>query len=390
MSLKRAQDHIFIAGIHDLGTTLCAQNAAFGLAKIHFLQEKLGLKPNATFIGAPDATITRNINRWKSGFGYGGMLNVPSEQNLAILDSKPNACGMLVGKLDQSIDSTDVIAKTKSLKTRSLYLDGVKLEYDLAESNHFIDICQLDPEFDHSLDNPPNDIFVIHSSGHEHRRVSPLGPGLYIDESLELKQMTDTIQTPWGLLHYLQHDDALAYYRFALAVQDFNKRRRELYAHELFGSFTPWINATHQGFRKPGMHYLGAYFFEDSSELFPLTLGPDQFIYIIQPQPNYSNETIEQLGWWSRAEQLDLLPQLKEANILPHGGGYLVEGKLLSVQSNGDQRIYQIEDDDGKKQITNIKQIPVKYRGEAVIEHLIKQKLGKIVARYRIKSVIKS
>ena len=39
---------------------------AYGIAKIQFLQEKLGLNPDATFISTPDATITRNVERWKN------------------------------------------------------------------------------------------------------------------------------------------------------------------------------------------------------------------------------------------------------------------------------------------------------------------------------------
>jgi hypothetical protein len=69
--LSRAESHIFSTGLNDGGTQLCRANMKYGLAKIHWVQEQFGLKPDATFISTPDMTITRNAARWQSGFGYG-------------------------------------------------------------------------------------------------------------------------------------------------------------------------------------------------------------------------------------------------------------------------------------------------------------------------------
>ncbi len=72
--LKRAERRFFATGPRDCGQSLCVANMKYGLAKIHSLQQQLGLPADATFIGAPDMTVTRNVNRWNSGFGYGGKL----------------------------------------------------------------------------------------------------------------------------------------------------------------------------------------------------------------------------------------------------------------------------------------------------------------------------
>jgi len=50
----------------------------FGLAKIHYTQYKLGMEPNATFISAPDETVTRNKVRWESGIGQKIISNTES------------------------------------------------------------------------------------------------------------------------------------------------------------------------------------------------------------------------------------------------------------------------------------------------------------------------
>ncbi|MHA1957177.1 MAG: hypothetical protein ACW968_09650, partial [Candidatus Thorarchaeota archaeon] len=75
-------------------------------------------EPDATFIGAPDATITRNLKRWNGGFGYGGKLAWGDGSNdLLILDSMPNACGMLVGGLETLPDMDSLLEKVNSMLT---------------------------------------------------------------------------------------------------------------------------------------------------------------------------------------------------------------------------------------------------------------------------------
>ena len=72
--LERAIANIYSTGLDDSGARLGLTNMKYGLAKIHLAQEAFGFEPDATFIAAPDVTITRNTTRWKSGFGYGGLL----------------------------------------------------------------------------------------------------------------------------------------------------------------------------------------------------------------------------------------------------------------------------------------------------------------------------
>ncbi|MFX1604053.1 MAG: hypothetical protein ACFFCK_11270, partial [Promethearchaeota archaeon] len=69
--LKRAAAHIFSMGLQDAADSLCRANMKYGLAKLHHMQHTHGMNPSATFVGAPDSTVTRNVRRWQSGFGYG-------------------------------------------------------------------------------------------------------------------------------------------------------------------------------------------------------------------------------------------------------------------------------------------------------------------------------
>ncbi|MHC4596136.1 MAG: hypothetical protein ACYS19_14505 [Planctomycetota bacterium] len=57
--LRNAKNHCFFVGLNDSGAELCRANSLYGIAGIHYVQNQLGMTPNATFISTPDMTITR-------------------------------------------------------------------------------------------------------------------------------------------------------------------------------------------------------------------------------------------------------------------------------------------------------------------------------------------
>ena len=63
--LERARDHLFSASVDDSGARLCEANVPYGLAKLHWVQEQLGLPQDATCVASPDCTIARNVRRWQ-------------------------------------------------------------------------------------------------------------------------------------------------------------------------------------------------------------------------------------------------------------------------------------------------------------------------------------
>jgi hypothetical protein len=386
---------MFLTGLDDAAEQLCRANMAYGIAKIHHVEERLGLDPGAMFIGAPDATVTRNSYRWRQGFGYGGQISWSSA--LAVLDSKPNGCGMMVGAPTRLPDEATVREAARAARDARLTLDGVELIYDLGESNHFVDVLELEqvlePWDQQAHGSPPDQLFVIHSSGHEHRARSPYGPGLYIDESDELRRMAQRVETPWGPLSVLQGEEAQLFHDFCARVQEFNRLRRRLYGEQLFGQHTEVCNATHQGMRAPGTFHLGAYWFEKTDQLYPLTLGPDQPVYLVRPKPNLSEEVIHRLGWHGRALAQGVLDRLAGANLLPHGGGYSfpqLEG-VLRVEDHGDHRTFWLQPsvEGPPLQLEDARALPFAYRDLAVLRRLVDLELAVPVARYRILYVVK-
>jgi hypothetical protein len=110
--LNRAKSFIFSTAVGDVASKLCRLNFQFGLAKMHLVQEHLGLQSDASFIAAPDCTISRNVHRWRNGIGYGGKVSWgDGTQPIIFIDTMPNACGMLVGSLDEPPDPTKLIQR---------------------------------------------------------------------------------------------------------------------------------------------------------------------------------------------------------------------------------------------------------------------------------------
>jgi hypothetical protein len=390
-ALDSAQQRIFMASVGDTGSQLCERNMRYGLAKIHHVEAQLGSDPRSFFVGAPDATITRNRMRWRQGFGYGGILRTPS--TMAILDGKPNGCGMLVADIGPNPPSEkQVFDNADALRRGQLELDGVPLEYDLDESNHFVDVCELEQRYATSPKELPRHLVVLHSSGHEHRASSPFGAGLYFDQSDELARRARKFETPWGPLSVLLDEQAKDYVAFCQRVQRFNQDRRELYARRLFGDVEVLNNATHQGFRAAGQFYLGCYWFDSESQLYPLALGPDQPLYLLRPKRNFSREIIESMPWAERAARVGLTESLLDLDVLPHGGGYAIAERFVkedALNERGEQRRYHLAAGRKTLVLDDIRALPFGYRDHVVLKKTLELNLAEIVARYRIRYVVK-
>ena len=130
-SLERAREHCFVDGVGDAGEALCVANQVYGIAKIHYVQDKLGLPPDATFVGAPDATVTRNETRWRQGFGYGGRIRWTGD--FAVLDIKSNACGMIVASTPEPLRRENLVEAALAVKNNGLRVDGIDVDFDLDE-----------------------------------------------------------------------------------------------------------------------------------------------------------------------------------------------------------------------------------------------------------------
>lgn len=384
--LKRAKDHIFSLGLKDAASRLCQANMQYGLAKFHIVQERNGIRPDATFISTPDETVTRNTERWNGGIGYGGKIAWGSgREKLVILDVMPNACGMLVGGLEELPESKDIINNIANLAEEEVEVDGIPINWDFGVGNHFIDVFKVSRVLPVDL---PNYAFIIHSGTIELKADNPKGFGLYIERSAILRDMAEVASTPFGKCHFLLGSDAREYYEFSKYAEGFSARRRSLAAERIFGEYREIANVCHQGLDNMNEIRLGV---QDTTggdrpeSLLPIALRDDLPAYLVKGLPNLSEEVIKTQGFKDRAERLGVMERLTGANIAPHGGGYAFPDLLNvgNIVETSSARYFVIEMDhtDGQKIVSNLKGLRFNYRGRTIIVSSLELGLVKIATR---------
>jgi hypothetical protein len=244
---------------------------------------------------------------------------------------------------------------------------------------------------------PSRALFIMHSSGHEHRGPTARGPGLYVDESEELRRAAELHETPWGTLSILRGDVAREWFEFVKVVQAFNLARREAFARALFGDFTVVKNATHQGLRALGDVNIGCYVFEPAETadgtLYPLTLSPTLPAYLVAPQPNLTEQTVERLGWAERAARLGVLDRLVGLDVLPHGGGYTYPqftGVARVHERGPDRRAFELLRADGgpAELVEDVRALRYGYRGMEILDRTVALGLARPVHTLDIRHVL--
>jgi hypothetical protein len=391
--LARAEAHLFATGLRDGATQLCKANMKYGLAKIHWVQERLGLKPDATFISTPDMTISRNANRWKSGFGYGGKLSWgDGNTELVILNVKPNTCGMLVGGLEQFPDSSELVHRLDKLRGKMSEIDGIEIQWDFHLSNHFIDLFLVRPLSDIKF---PEYAFIMHSSARELKGDRKTEFGLYYDSSQILLKMAEKFDTPFGSLYILTGSRARDYFDFYRYAEAFSKKKRILAAEALFGEFELISNEVHQGMVNMNEVLLGCHLLDDKKpdNILPFVLRADIPSYLIKGKPNFGKNEIESLGFTQRSKKLGVYDRLKRANIMPHGAGYTFPDLLdvCRVLEFDENRYFEVDQvtDRGKKVLSDVHEIPFTYRGRQVVLKSLElnmcELIAKLVPRYVLK-----
>lgn len=388
--LSLAEKRTFFLGMEDLGSNLSYRNMCYGLGKMMYA---LGSE-DVYCVFAPDASITRNKGRWLSGYGYGGVIKW--NDDVGFPEIRPNGCGMLLMRLDGLPDIEELVKRASEVNDDSFTLDGIEIEPDFGKGNHFFEFYESMGSSGGNSNTFPEDAYfaILHCSGPELK-----------DEIYSYAYEEKRIETPFGKITVLEDSEAEEYYEQWKRLESFSRRRRKFLAEKIVGSFDPISNFTHQGLFSKNEARLGCYdTLEGSGEnhLFPLALRWDCPVYIFRGKKNLSEEVLERTGFRERAEKLGLVEELKNINILPHGGGY--ELKLshrdFDVTNTSFGNVYTLKnpvpesgvrEDGSAKQIektermtiTNPRELPYTYRGEEVARRTMELDLSDLVAKLR-------
>jgi hypothetical protein len=234
-------------------------------------------------------------------------------------------------------------------------------------------------------------VFLIHGSSPEFRD-DKYGIGLYIDSSRTLKEIAIQEKTIFGTQYILLDSDAKAYIDYHNKALNFSNRKREIIASHLFDKkFDIICNQPHQFLRDYNNMYLGSNCTDDScnlieSNIYPTALRADIACYLFKGKKNFSETVLRNNNFIKRAEKCGLMDLLKNANLLPHGGGYSLPdiSTVQKVLEYKDQRYFVcelIKDKSKIKILRNVREMQFEYRGRDVILKSLQLDLGEIVAR---------
>ncbi len=395
-----AKERIFSLGLRDLASALSYENMSYGLSKIIYAVDSFDVH----CVFSPDSTITRNTGRWQSGFGYGAVIKWP-DNGMAFPEIRPNACGMVVVKLDELPSEGDILKRISEVEESEMVLDGITLKPDFGEGNHFFEFYKTVSVSPDIVDGMPEDsgYAILHGSAPERK-----------DDMYGAVDRADKIDTPYGPFAVLDGDDAREYYKLWLDLEEFSKKRREFLAREMLGDCEIISNITHQGIFARNEIRIGCYDTMDRSSpkgkaLFPVALRWDLPVYIFRGKENLSDDVMGRLGFEERARNIGLYEELKKTNILPHGGGYditLPYTRIKVVNTHignnfilmGPEPVSRVDEltsngEDlsrfGRMIVTNARELPYTYRGLGVIEKVLEYDLGDPIAKLQPLMTIK-
>lgn len=314
--LSEAEKYFFSMGINDPAAQIGKINAVLFLAKLRFLQEKLGYQPRAMVIGAADFSFQTSSAKFRYSvpegakliWGDGSYEFIPAE-------TEYDFCGMLVGGLEAAPGIDEVLDNLYDLSGRSLEIDGVPVETVevFRPGNHFLNLYRVNDNYSMNL---PGYISVLHSSANEFRKdlIS------FVDKRAE------RMSTPFGLSLVLCGEDADQYYSLCQQASLFALNKRRLLFEKLFDRGTTIINHNHYEMVGKNQAIIGCNQVRKEGEIVALMTAYDQPAYLVEAKKNPCIENME--GIFGNVDVDDwVYHELACSYLLPHGGGHqLLDG----------------------------------------------------------------
>ena len=374
--MKNAEKYLFSLGMNDPAEEVGRINAILYIAKIHYIQEKLGYKPQGMFIGAPDFTFQTTPHKFYGSVPEGGkIIWGDGSYDLILGEMEFDFCGMLVGAVKNDPDFEEILDTLYKMKEKNLEIDGRKIGLrNFSQGSHFLNLYEVE---NYEVLDLPKVVAVLHTSSDEMR--NPL--------IKFVRERSEEMQTPFGKSCVLQGDNAREYERRCKYASEFSRRKRKLLFEEIFGSSE--IIANHNHYELTGLNeaIIGCNIISKEGEVFVITLSDSLSAYLVKGKMNISPEKIKEIVSSPREIERWAYENLIKANILTHGGGH----KLNEIDSvakvilypDGKVIISKCESKTGTSAYVDMKEISRSYRSEGILDRVRSLKLGDHYATLR-------
>ena len=372
--MKNAERYLFSLGVGDPAEEVGRVNATLYIAKMHYIQEKMGYGPWAMFIGAPDFTFQTSPNKFYASVPEGGkVIWGDGSYDLIPGEMEFDFCGMLVGAVKDDPDLEGILDALHEMKEKNLEIDGRKIGLrNFSPGSHFLNLYGVE---NHETLALPKAVAVLHTSSDEMR--DPLADFV--------RERAEVMLTPFGKSYILQGDDAREYGRRCRYASDFSRRKRELLFEEIFGGNEVIANHNHYELTGPNEAIIGCNVIREEGEVFVATLSDSLSAYLVKGKMNISPEKIREMA--SRPIEGWAYEELRRANVLPHGGGHKLNeadgvAKVV-LYPDGKVIIPRCGSKNGTSAYADMKEISRGYRSEAVLDRARSLELGDHFATLR-------
>ncbi len=374
--MKNAEKYLFSLGVDDPAEEVGRINAILYIAKVHYIQEKLGYQPRGMFIGAPDFTFQTSPHKFYVSVPEGGkIIWGDGPYDLIFGEMEFDFCGMLVGAVRDKPDLEEILDIIHEMNEKNLEIDGRKIGLrNFSTGSHFLNLYEVE---NHEVLGLPKVVAVLHTSSDEMR--DPLINFVH--------ERAKEMQTPFGKSYILQGDDTREYEKRCKYASEFSKRKRKLLFEEIFGSNEIIMNHNHYELTGPNEAIIGCNIIRKEGEVFVITLGDSLSAYLIKGKMNISSEKIKEIVPRPGAIEGWAYEELRKADIIPHGGGH----KLNEVDSiakvilypDGKVIIPRCASKNGTSAYVDMKEISRGYRSGAILDRVRSLELGEPYATLR-------
>jgi len=347
--LEEARLCITLPARLDIAGKIAESNLAYGIARLLHALQNFSTKSTIHFVCSADFTITRSPGRWGSGFSYGGLLEVFTEESdIVVPEVRPNTCGTLVGSLAKECSTQAIVQRIARITANQ-----PPGSWDYSRRNHFVNLYRSS--------ETGRQIFVMHGCPESLRSDGPDGPGLYIDSSKYWSSRIHTIKTPVGSVRLLLESNAREYWRNYVRCETYSKQHRREVAAAIFDEYEELSNETHEGMISPSTYLLGCHAPPDGKIRYPLmtTLGEPAYLVSAASSPR---EIVTGTG-------------LRFLGLIPHGTGYSLPmvGSLFEVQClEGGQLLFYIREGKGAVQVLrDFANVPYLYRSADIVSRWV-------------------
>lgn len=308
--LSQARESVFSMGVGDAADQIGETVSRLFVAKMFYVQQKLGRSCYASVIHPPDATIQTYHAKFMRcvpeaakitwGASFSEEMFVPAEIDI-------DFCGMIAVGMEKPIDAFGLARSISRLKRERQFVDGNELDTNcVLPGNHFANIYQV---VNHQEFHLPPYMGFAHLAADEYRnRLRDIA-----------EKEAIRIQTPFGECLALVGSHASKYWQLAQEGSFFARKKREFIAAKIFGSDFIISNDTHYEMIDPFSCIIGANEVGGENDFHIIVSNPCEQAFLVKGKKGIALNIVNELGFSSSDP---LFFNLLTASVLPHGSGH--------------------------------------------------------------------